>query len=64
MIFNSQAASALTELLPYLLVKKAQAEIALKANWYRFARTKMEPEEQALRKALHAQMRELNKRGC
>lgn len=61
--FNSQASEIIIQLLPYLRVKKKQALCALRADWKRFRKRKMQPEEQSLRKELHQEMRSYNQRG-
>ena len=63
MIFNSAAAAALHELLPYLRVKKAQANTALLTRWLKAGNGKLTEEEKHMREMMHAEMRKLNMRG-
>lgn len=64
MIFSSKAEEVLTQLLPFLLVKKQQALTALTCKWIGFNGRNF-PSEDDLTKREQAsiKMRELNKRG-
>jgi hypothetical protein len=63
LIFNSAAASALRELLPFFRIKKAQAETALLTRWMTAGNGKLTEEEKELRQMMHAEMKKMNARG-
>lgn len=63
MTFNNNASKVLETLMPYLRVKKKQAEVALKGDWISYSKKKMPLHQQEIRIQLHFDMKELNKRG-
>jgi len=64
MIFNSQAANTLKELLPYLFVKQEHAKVALLGNWHKYiGGKKLSAKEKQIRQKICNKMKELNKRG-
>jgi hypothetical protein len=64
MVFNSQAASALIELRPYLQVKRKHADVALEANWIPSTRfVSLSIEENETRTRVNAAIKKMNKRG-
>lgn len=62
---GANAAGALKQMQPYLVVKSEQARVALEFAELRKAssRSPLTPEERQRREALFAEMRELNRRG-
>lgn len=58
---SAPAAEFLEKILPYLYLKKSQAELAIKFQGKRISKCKLTSEEQLLREADYIRMRELKK---
>ena len=64
MAFNRNAEDALQQLFPYLIVKRTQAELALKGNWSGFVGgKKLTKKETEIRHEINLKIKKLNQRG-